>query len=305
MTLPDCMMPDGAAPCEGFKSLNAELESVEKIRDVLAKTVNAQEAELERLRRIERAAQALSDEAQEYAMDFGLGCAAPNSYWEDLWEALDPDPLKDERPCTCHPDDNPPVPCPHKYALSECRAPAIFAAPVHSAEWLREAMKLADEYADEAALYQKRLDDPQSDPEMDLQQKDDTDAARAAVLADRAAAQPIGMRPKELVERVKRGEKWEVQPAAPAEPVAWQYRVAGVWVTKPSKPEWEPGIAVRPLYAAPIRDKAWIAKAMELADEYAEQSRIDGFDYPATQSENYSIKTKAARTALEVHLRKP
>jgi hypothetical protein len=28
------------------------------------------------------------------------------------------------RPCTCHPDDNPPVPCPRKYALTECRATA-------------------------------------------------------------------------------------------------------------------------------------------------------------------------------------
>ncbi|MCO6444553.1 MAG: hypothetical protein J5J04_10775, partial [Anaerolineae bacterium] len=27
-----------------------------------------------------------------------------------------------ERPCTCHPDDNPPVPCARKYALNECRA---------------------------------------------------------------------------------------------------------------------------------------------------------------------------------------
>ncbi len=26
------------------------------------------------------------------------------------------------RPCTCHPDDNPPVPCAQKYALSECKA---------------------------------------------------------------------------------------------------------------------------------------------------------------------------------------
>jgi hypothetical protein len=26
------------------------------------------------------------------------------------------------RPCTCHPDDNPPRPCAQKYALSECRA---------------------------------------------------------------------------------------------------------------------------------------------------------------------------------------
>lgn len=24
------------------------------------------------------------------------------------------------RPCTCHPDDNPPKPCPQRYALSEC-----------------------------------------------------------------------------------------------------------------------------------------------------------------------------------------
>jgi hypothetical protein len=26
-----------------------------------------------------------------------------------------------ERKCTCHPDDNPPVPCARQYALSECR----------------------------------------------------------------------------------------------------------------------------------------------------------------------------------------
>lgn len=29
-----------------------------------------------------------------------------------------------EKPCTCHPDDNPPRPCPRKYALSECRKAA-------------------------------------------------------------------------------------------------------------------------------------------------------------------------------------
>lgn len=28
------------------------------------------------------------------------------------------------RPCTCHPDDNPPTPCPQKYALNECRKAA-------------------------------------------------------------------------------------------------------------------------------------------------------------------------------------
>ena len=40
----------------------------------------------------------------------------------------DPVSLEDEqrmtdahiRPCSCHPDDNPPVPCARKYAFSEC-----------------------------------------------------------------------------------------------------------------------------------------------------------------------------------------
>ena len=31
-------------------------------------------------------------------------------YWRDFYPA-----------CTCHPDDNPPVPCAHRYALIECR----------------------------------------------------------------------------------------------------------------------------------------------------------------------------------------
>ena len=30
----------------------------------------------------------------------------------------------DPRPCTCHPDDNPPRPCPKRFAISECRAAA-------------------------------------------------------------------------------------------------------------------------------------------------------------------------------------
>lgn len=29
-----------------------------------------------------------------------------------------------ERQCTCHPDDNPPVPCPRKFALTDCRLAA-------------------------------------------------------------------------------------------------------------------------------------------------------------------------------------
>jgi len=31
-------------------------------------------------------------------------------------------PVSEPRPCTCHPDDNPPAPCAQQYALNECRA---------------------------------------------------------------------------------------------------------------------------------------------------------------------------------------
>lgn len=34
-----------------------------------------------------------------------------------------------DRSCTCHPDDYPPVPCPQKYALTECRKAAAERAP--------------------------------------------------------------------------------------------------------------------------------------------------------------------------------
>lgn len=30
-----------------------------------------------------------------------------------------------KRPCTCHPDDNPPSPCQRKYALQDCRAAVV------------------------------------------------------------------------------------------------------------------------------------------------------------------------------------
>lgn len=36
--------------------------------------------------------------------------------------ALQASGIHGQRSCTCHPDDNPPVPCPQKYALTECRA---------------------------------------------------------------------------------------------------------------------------------------------------------------------------------------
>lgn len=140
--------------------------------------------------------------------------------------------------------------------------------------------------------------------------------ASAAVLADRAAAQPIGMRPKELVERVKRGEKWEVQPAAPAEPrVRLSCGCASDYHGFPS--EWDGETRdcqpctvygqlcerhfteynARP--AAPLRDEAWIAEAMRLADEYAYYA-VEAY---WRNNDEYRKVRDEDRAALEGHLR--
>lgn len=50
----------------------------------------------------------------------------------EAWKA-EKDKALGARPCTCHPADNPPRPCPQKYALSECRAAAAKAAEVEQA----------------------------------------------------------------------------------------------------------------------------------------------------------------------------
>ena len=45
---------------------------------------------------------------------------------------IDISPEAVERLCTCHPDDNPPRPCPQKYALTDCRIAALSAALTQS-----------------------------------------------------------------------------------------------------------------------------------------------------------------------------
>lgn len=57
------------------------------------------------------------------ALDTGLECSECG---HDNYEAVTGRPfgVPDTRTCTCHPDDNPPKPCPRKFALSECRAAA-------------------------------------------------------------------------------------------------------------------------------------------------------------------------------------
>lgn len=49
---------------------------------------------------------------------------------EQCEEAAERNTAEPEKPCTCHPDDNPPRPCPKKYALNECRAASADTAPI-------------------------------------------------------------------------------------------------------------------------------------------------------------------------------
>lgn len=64
----------------------------------------------------------------------------------------------DTRACTCHPDDNPPSPCPRKFALGECRAAELeklaernrYDIIGQALDWLLANGELAD-YDDEIA----------------------------------------------------------------------------------------------------------------------------------------------------------
>jgi hypothetical protein len=49
-------------------------------------------------------------------------------------------------PCTCHPDDNPPVPCAQKYALSQCLLTEPQARATADAELLAEAVRLLEPF---------------------------------------------------------------------------------------------------------------------------------------------------------------
>lgn len=70
------------------------------------------------------AAHLATGEAREGASSDAGSLDNPQTY-----HLCEPAAILQPKPCTCHPDDNPPVPCAQKYALSECRKAASPAAP--------------------------------------------------------------------------------------------------------------------------------------------------------------------------------
>lgn len=63
------------------------------------------------------------------------------------------------RPCTCHPLDNPPVPCPQKFALTECRLAAKSAEVERMLAANRWEVELARASERAAAKYNNDLAD--------------------------------------------------------------------------------------------------------------------------------------------------
>lgn len=75
---------------------------------------------------------------------------APKEYVPEVSESATPAPARgtDSRSCTCHPDDNPPVPCQRKYALTECRIAEKDAQIAALREALQQAHEAMEAFTD-------------------------------------------------------------------------------------------------------------------------------------------------------------
>ena len=88
------------------KKLADDLGELEKQRDVLARTVNAQEAKLQALRKVAKAYETLRSEAEEWECD-GLGLFAQHGWWEAADEAMDElDALREQGESIVFPQDD-------------------------------------------------------------------------------------------------------------------------------------------------------------------------------------------------------
>lgn len=124
----------------------------------------------------------------EYDSDSEVCCQRSDTFIRELVHRLSPapetrttpaDPVSagdaGERPCTCHPNDNPPVPCALKYAYSEC-----VAADTDAAQSGGEGDVIED-----IIERVKRYDTKLGDPRRQFTQAQMEIAIRAALKGDR------------------------------------------------------------------------------------------------------------------------
>lgn len=101
------------------------------IHDMIAKAKRCEAAEAKRVE-LERALRELRKQCDhEYRLakrrTVGFLKTREREHVNGFIAACEAADALDLRTCTCHPDDNPPVPCPRKYALNECIAAALTA----------------------------------------------------------------------------------------------------------------------------------------------------------------------------------
>lgn len=99
-------LPSALSDAELRAGIALQLREIDRLRQMLRD-------ESDRVSELRDVLRALAAVARRYLPDYDEHPAIQRA-----------DDALDLRPCTCHPDDSPPVPCARKYALSECRAAA-------------------------------------------------------------------------------------------------------------------------------------------------------------------------------------
>ena len=94
-------LPVGVLMHKAADLIDAQTAEIDRLTASEKSAWNAavtRDEEIERLRAVLVAAKGLNAESEEYDFDYGLGRAAPNSYWEELDDAIEAiDAAKEQR----------------------------------------------------------------------------------------------------------------------------------------------------------------------------------------------------------------
>lgn len=190
----------------------------------------------------------------------------------DALEALSAlrSPPEPERPCTCHPDDNPPVPCARQYAMKDCRLAAV--------GWTRQGLAKGLALLDGVTL---------QDIKSTVGPEEDANNWRKYL---GRADDLLNLVPSETLERCN----------TQAEPVAWLRPVTMTWIDGSTKRTLyladEGHDGAFPVYASPPSDGELVrmlTEALRSADEW--MSCVEG---QLRDGQTFKRDREAIRAAL-------
>ena len=136
-------------------------------------------------------------------------------------------PKPSDRPCTCHPDDNPPQPCPQKYALSHCRRAEKFLDILMRLQMWRD-----EDHEDALVLSRSEIIDliecakeyTRGQPlNAETRRNDSGECPPSAVFVDPI---PSPVSEAEVIER------WQPIETAPKDGSGVRFLIAGTWLGK-------------------------------------------------------------------------